>query len=80
MKVEVNAVSRGHMLPVTLKRISKNVEDKFELFAAMQVLSEGEIYGSKICAAFDRQHPRDLYEIVETMGWDPDRKCCHGPN
>ncbi len=63
VKVEVNAVSRGHMLPVTTKRISKSVEDEFELFAAMQVLSEGEIYGSKICAAFDRQHPRDLFDV-----------------
>ena len=63
VKIEVNAVSRGHMMPVTIKRISKNVEDEFELFAAMQVLSEGEIYGSKICAAFDRQHPRDLFDV-----------------
>ena len=63
VKIEVNAVSRGHMFPVTTKRISKNVEDEFELFAAMQILSEGEIYGSKICAAFDRQHPRDLFDV-----------------
>jgi len=29
----------------------------------MQVLSMEALYGGKICAALDRQHPRDLYDI-----------------
>lgn len=32
-------------------------------FVAIKVLSFGEIYGEKICAALDRQHPRDLFDI-----------------
>lgn len=28
-----------------------------------QVLSVPELYGGKICAALDRQHPRDLFDI-----------------
>lgn len=63
VKIEVNTVSRGHTNPVSLKRISKKVEVEFEQFAAMQLLSDGEIYGSKICAALDRQHPRDLFDV-----------------
>lgn len=63
VKIEVNTVSRGHVMPVTLQRIAENVEREFELFAAMQVLSDGEVYGSKICAALDRQHPRDLFDV-----------------
>jgi predicted nucleotidyltransferase component of viral defense system len=29
----------------------------------MQVVSIGQLYGGKICAAMDRQHPRDLFDI-----------------
>ena len=29
----------------------------------MQVVSDAEIFGGKICAALDRQHPRDLFDI-----------------
>jgi len=29
----------------------------------MQTLSFADLYGSKICAALDRQHPRDLFDV-----------------
>lgn len=29
----------------------------------MQVLSNADLYGGKICAALDRQHPRDFFDI-----------------
>lgn len=29
----------------------------------MQVMPIGQLYGGKICAALDRQHPRDLFDI-----------------
>ena len=40
------------------------VEDQFG-FAEIQVISKPELYGGKICAALDRQHPRDLFDINE---------------
>ncbi|XGA81742.1 nucleotidyl transferase AbiEii/AbiGii toxin family protein [Halomonas sp. CH40] len=32
-------------------------------FAAVQVVSLPDLYGGKICAALDRQHPRDLFDV-----------------
>lgn len=29
----------------------------------MRLLSFGDLYGGKMCAALDRQHPRDLFDI-----------------
>ena len=44
-------------------QVVESVQDEFELFAAIKVVSRGELYGGKICAALDRQHPRDLFDI-----------------
>jgi len=30
-------------------------------------LAEAELYGSKLCAALDRQHPRDLFDVKQVM-------------
>jgi len=35
----------------------------FEKSVQIQTLSLEDLYGGKICAALDRQHPRDLYDI-----------------
>ena len=35
----------------------------FELSLKSRVLSVYELYASKICAALDRQHPRDLFDV-----------------
>lgn len=31
----------------------------------MTVLSREELYGGKFCAALDRQHPRDLFDVAQ---------------
>ncbi len=59
----MNAVVRGHFQPISLRRTFARVEQEFQQFAAIQTLSEGEVFGSKICAALDRQHPRDLFDV-----------------
>lgn len=38
-------------------------EDEFG-FVEVPVVSLGDLYGGKLCAALDRQHPRDLYDIL----------------
>ncbi len=35
----------------------------FEKSVRVQTLSLEDLYGGKICAALDRQHPRDLFDI-----------------
>lgn len=63
IKIEVNTVTRGHFLPVRLMQVTEKVQDEFGKFAAINVVSHGELYGGKICAALDRQHPRDLFDV-----------------
>lgn len=38
-------------------------QDEFESFVEMPIVPFGQLYGGKICAALDRQHPRDLFDI-----------------
>lgn len=63
IKIEVNTIMRGHLLPSRLMDIAGTVEEKFGRFMAVQVVSHAELFGGKICAALDRQHPRDLFDI-----------------
>jgi predicted nucleotidyltransferase component of viral defense system len=62
VKVEVSAVTRGTVAPPKLMRVTESVEDQFG-FAEMPVVSFGDLYGGKLVAALDRQHPRDLYDV-----------------
>jgi predicted nucleotidyltransferase component of viral defense system len=61
--IEVNTIIRGHLFPVRVMDVQEIVMDTFEKFASMRVLSREELYGGKICAALDRQHPRDLFDV-----------------
>jgi len=63
IKIEVNTITRGSIDEPTLMRVNKKVEISFGRFAAINVVSFAELYGGKICAALDRQHPRDLIDI-----------------
>jgi predicted nucleotidyltransferase component of viral defense system len=60
IKLEVNLVNRGALSnPVEMTLCSKAQND-FEAFCVVPVVTFGQLFGSKIIAALDRQHPRDL--------------------
>ena len=42
----------------------KKLNNIFSLFAEVQRLADADLYGGKLCAALDRQHPRDLYDVM----------------
>lgn len=63
IKVEVNTTIRGHVLPPRMMDVADTVEDEFGRFMTVNVVSHAELFGGKICAALDRQHPRDLFDI-----------------
>ncbi len=63
IKVEVNTTIRGCLQPPENKPVARAVQEEFGLFAAINVVATGELYGGKICAALDRQHPRDLFDV-----------------
>ena len=62
VKIEVTPVLRGSVYPAESRRMSPNAEKRFG-FVRVPVLSFEDLYGGKICAALDRQHPRDLYDV-----------------
>lgn len=64
IKVEVNTTIRGHLQPVREMLVLDKVQEEFGLFSANQVVSLAELYGGKLCAALDRQHPRDLFDVA----------------
>lgn len=62
IKIEVSPVARGTLHATENRRITEFVEDEFG-YAEIPVVSLPDLYGGKICAAMDRQHPRDLYDV-----------------
>jgi hypothetical protein len=63
VKVEVNHVFRGTLLPTKTRRLVKNARNLFTTELSAPVLAIPELYGSKLVAAMDRQHPRDFYDV-----------------
>lgn len=43
--------------------LGKTAEKLFERSVSISMVSLPYLYGGKICAALDRQHPRDLFDI-----------------
>jgi predicted nucleotidyltransferase component of viral defense system len=73
VKVEVNTTMRGALRQPIRMTLSDKAQETFDRFAEMQILPLGQLYGGKICAALDRQHPRDLFDIkymLETYGFN----------
>ena len=63
IKIEVNTTIRGHFLPTRFMQVTDKVQNEFGKFVAINIVSHAELYGGKICAALDRQHPRDLFDV-----------------
>lgn len=63
IKIETNTITRGNVFPTKLMQVVDSVQDDFGKFAAIRIVSIAELYGGKICAAIDRQHPRDIFDV-----------------
>jgi predicted nucleotidyltransferase component of viral defense system len=64
VKVEVNHVFRGSVYPIVSQTLSKAAEEKFSRSITVRILDRDELYASKLVAALDRQHPRDLFDVM----------------
>ena len=62
IKIETSPVTRGTVLPCRTMEICGTAMKQFG-YTKTKVAAFEEIYGSKIVAALDRQHPRDLFDI-----------------
>lgn len=63
IKLEVNLVARGLIAEAVFMPLCSHAQREFNAFAEVQLVSLGQLYGGKICAALDRQHPRDLFDV-----------------
>ncbi len=75
IKVEVNTTMRGSLGDPVRLTLSPKAQETFDCFVEMLVMPLGQLYGGKICAALDRQHPRDLFDIrymLDTYGLNDD--------
>lgn len=67
IKLEVNQGIRGVIdTPVNME-LCHNAQETFDAFCAIQVVPFSQLYGGKICAALDRQHPRDLFDVRDLL-------------
>lgn len=62
VKIETNATMREALLPVRKLDTRPRVQELLG-FAQATVLGDADLYGGKIVAALDRQHPRDLFDV-----------------
>lgn len=65
VKIEVNFVMRGTVRPVRQASLTSSARDVLMADLEIPVVSLEDVYGGKLVAALDRQHPRDLFDVMQ---------------
>jgi predicted nucleotidyltransferase component of viral defense system len=65
VKVEINTVMRGTVHRVRRANLTPLARDTLLADLEIPVLASEDVYGGKLVAALDRQHPRDLFDVME---------------
>jgi hypothetical protein len=65
VKVEVNFVLRGTVQPVRRASLTPSARDVLLADLEIPLVSLEDLYGGKLVAAMDRQHPRDLFDVAQ---------------
>jgi predicted nucleotidyltransferase component of viral defense system len=68
LKVEVNHVFRGSVYPLVSGMLTHQAQERFLRSLSVPMLDPDELYASKLVAALDRQHPRDLFDVMVLFG------------
>jgi len=77
IKVELNMVGRGVLGGITKVELCSAAQEQFDAFCSVSMVPLGQLYGGKLCAALDRQHPRDLFDVkllLENEGFNQEIK------
>ena len=61
--IEPNLVLRGSVFAPEERELCRAAQEELQATVICRVLSFADLYGGKICAALDRQHPRDLFDV-----------------
>ena len=65
VKIEVNFVMRGTVHPVRMASLTPHARETLLADLEIPVVSLEDMYGGKLVAAMDRQHPRDLFDVMQ---------------
>jgi len=65
VKIEVNFVTRGTVHPVRSASLTPKARTTLLTDLEIPVASLEDVYGGKVVAAMDRQHPRDLFDVMQ---------------
>ncbi len=63
--VEINTVTRGTVHRVRRASLTPLARETLLADIEIPVLASEDVYGGKLVAAMDRQHPRDLFDVME---------------
>lgn len=70
VKVEVNFIFRGSILPIEMRSLTTKAATLFSVALSLPTLTADELYAGKLVAAMDRQHPRDLFDVWQLFKTD----------
>jgi predicted nucleotidyltransferase component of viral defense system len=62
VKIEVNGTKRGLIGLMEELDLCVKAQSEFQMGCRARIVSFSQLYGGKISAALDRQHPRDLFD------------------
>jgi len=65
VKIEVNYVMRGTVHPVQTASLTPKAQEALLADLELPIVSLEDVYGGKLVAAMDRQHPRDLFDVMQ---------------
>lgn len=70
VKIEVNQINRGCISRPEKLMLCDRAQEIFDAFCAVDIVAKPQLFGGKIIAALDRQHPRDLFDIKYLLDED----------
>ena len=59
---------RGTVNPVRVASLKPSARETLQADLEIPVVSLEDMYGGKLVAAMDRQHPRDLFDVMQLFG------------
>ena len=63
VKVEVNTINRGILKAPMNMVLCEKAQNEFNVYCKIGTVPKEQLFGGKIVAALDRQHPRDLFDV-----------------
>jgi hypothetical protein len=67
LTIDISYNSSGTLYPISTRRIGETARKEFEVDFSIPVEAEAEVYAAKICAAIERQYPKDLFDVRDML-------------